>query len=159
MLKNTRNKEKFFTHYQLSREIFRAKSIYQMQKILSLLMVLWLTGMTCVFCCEPFEITAQDSESCSMASHACCKKKDNSASLGVSTPGQGENVSCCQTSRPKVLTAQNAACSLEKVESVETPELPPRILQNPLPKSYQPFFKPLIADRGGTYIRNCALRI
>lgn len=132
----------------------------RVNKFLASILILWLTGLTCVFCCEPFR-ASQEEESCPMSGHSCCKKKAADSNAFETALFSGEKaVSCCNRSIPKSEPAQQVVPDIQQalvpftIES-DKAEFSFAGFEVKQPKTY----RPLELNRGSTYLLNCVFRI
>jgi len=129
-------------------------------------LVLWLAGVGCFLGCEmsvsaaPVAKTEASgtADSCPMASHDCCQKaKGDGTQFTEPTQQRTDAPSCCP------LTDQFAADPARKVRSADAPlaavvsELLFASNYNPTPKLSSQ--KPLVSNKGSTYLRCCVFLI
>lgn len=138
-------------------------------RLAAIALMLWLAGFGCFLGCE-MSVSAAPvgkaeasgvADSCPMASHDCCEKdkkdKDDSAQSLEPTHQSTDSPSCCP------LTGQFTSDPARKVRSADPPlaavesglsfasnlDRTPKLLSQ----------KPLVSNKGSTYLRCCVLLI
>lgn len=131
----------------------------QISKLVALVLVIWLSGAACVFCCET--LPAAEPESCSMGDHSCCKKKAAEGNeVSASFFRQESQATCCRYSIPTAEPAQKIAYSTAPALVPVDDQISPAKFVFTSTEIKQPkTFRPLALNRGSTYLKNCVFRI
>jgi len=124
-------------------------------------LILWLSGVVFLFCCETAKVQASGNESCPLAktNNSCHKVKAEGNSPFSSIEGN-LTLDCCKF-LPQVFD------KARKIEKIQKAEATATIVKISAPKfvfvkheSNQPkVFQSPILSRGNIYIKNCVLRI
>ena len=142
------------------------KPTRMIRRVATLALVLWLAGVGCFLGCEmsvsaaPFAKSnaSEVADSCPMASHDCCQKDKSDGTQSVDTKHRHSDApSCCP------LTSQSVADPARKARSADAPlaSVGSGLLfasnVNPTPTLSSP--KPLVSNKGSTYLRCCVFLI
>jgi hypothetical protein len=132
------------------------------QRIISSVLVIWLSGIVLLFCCGNMETQAAGTDSCPLAKTSHCDKQSGGENNLDFARFQKESQAfdCCGF-LPKVF---DKARKIEKIPQVATaaasaeisaPKFSFVVESIKSPKIYQP----LVHNRGSTYLKNCVFRI
>jgi hypothetical protein len=132
------------------------------QRLISSVLVIWLSGVVLLFCCGNMEARAAEADSCPLAKTSHCDKQSSDENSLDFARFQKESLTfdCCAF-LPKVF---DKARKIEKIPQVanvsKSAEIPaPKfsfVVQNvKSPKIY----RPVVHNRGSTYLKNCVFRI
>ena len=132
------------------------------QRIISSVLVVWLSGVALLFCCGNMETRAAAAESCPLAKTSHCDKQSGGEKNVDSARFQKETFAfdCCGF-LPKVF---DKARKIEKIPQVAAASAAVKIRAPKFsfagaavkaPKAYEP----PVHNRGSTYLKNCVFRI
>jgi len=130
------------------------------KRIFTAALVLWLSGIVVLFCCDmPAEAAGAEIESCPLAKKAHCTKTAETNSE-YSFEGQPRTFDCCVFPAKIFDKARKLEKSPESAAIAETVETaaPKFFIVGEIfnsPKLYQSF----VRNRGSTHLRNCVFRI
>jgi hypothetical protein len=132
------------------------------QRIMSSMLVIWLSGVALLFCCGNMQARAAQTDSCPLAKTSHCDKQSGDENNPDSAKFQKESFAfdCCGF-LPKVF---DKARKIEKIPQlaivspsaeVPAPKFSFVVRRVKSPKIYQP----VVHNRGSTYLKNCVFRI
>jgi hypothetical protein len=140
------------------------------QRIVSGVLVFWLSGIVLLFCCGNMEARAAEAaDSCPLAKMSHCNRQQQQASPdGEDNPDfavfqkQSRAFDCCGF-LPKVFdkarklekNPQVALTAAATTEKISAPKFSFAVYAAEAPRIYQP----AVRNRGSTYLKNCVFRI
>jgi|SRR5215213_4452502 len=131
------------------------------QRIISSVLVIWLSGVVLLFCCENMKARAAEADSCPLAKISHCDKQPGENNLAASRFQQESQAFGCCGFLPKVF---DKARKIEKNPQVSAATTTAKISAPKFsfvvdaikaPKVY----RPPVHNRGSTYLKNCVFRI
>ncbi|MDQ3801465.1 MAG: hypothetical protein M3384_18745 [Acidobacteriota bacterium] len=139
------------------------------QRIISGVLVVWLSGLVLLFCCGNMEARAAETEadSCPLAKMSHCDKQQ-AASDGEDNPDfagfqkQSQAADCCgflpavfDKARKIEKNPQIALTATAATEKILAPKFSFVVRAAESPKIY----RSVVRNRGSTYLKNCVFRI
>jgi hypothetical protein len=139
-------------------------------KSISVFFVVWLSGVFVLIGCGShfFSVFAMNSteveaEICPLGKgHECCKKKSKAENDSPKvSEDQNKTIDCCAFKPNKTLSADLSNSKVTKQSAVASkkPEISKAIFFNKESREIPQVSRPIIRDRGSTYLRNCVFRI
>ncbi|HEX9960612.1 MAG TPA: hypothetical protein VGB00_06760 [Pyrinomonadaceae bacterium] len=137
------------------------KSVFS-QRIISSVLVFWLSGIALLFCCGNMEARAAETDSCPLAkTNHCGKQSEGENNLDFASFQKESLTFDCCAFLPKVF---DKARKIEKIPQVSTV---PATVEIPAPKfsfvvrrvNSPKIYQPVVRNRGSTYLKNCVFRI
>ncbi len=131
------------------------------KRIIAGSLIVWLSGVIFLFCCEPMKVQASENESCPLAkTHNSCYKTKTEDNSQFSSIERNLTLDCCKF-LPQVFD------KARKNEKIQKAEVAAAIVKISAPKLFfakheynQPkVFKSPVLERGNTYLKNCVFRI
>jgi hypothetical protein len=132
------------------------------QRIISSLLVIWLSGVVLLFCCGNMEARAAEADSCPLAKTSHCDTQSGDETNLDFASFQKENLAfdCCAF-LPKVFDKARKIEKIPQVANVST------TVEVPAPKfsfvahdvESPKIYQPVVHNRGSTYLKNCVFRI
>ncbi|HEX8250241.1 MAG TPA: hypothetical protein VF599_18855 [Pyrinomonadaceae bacterium] len=132
------------------------------QRIISGALVIWLSGVVLLFCCGNMEAQAAETDSCPLAKTSHCDQPSSRENNPDSARFQKESraFDCCAF-LPKVFDKarkieKNPQASIATpISKISAPRFSFAAVTIKVPKVY----RPLVHNRGSTYLKNCVFRI
>jgi len=132
------------------------------QRIISSLLVVWMSGVVLLFCCGNMEARAAEADSCPLAKTSHCDKQTGGETNLDFARIQKESwaFDCCGF-LPKLF---DKARKIEKnpqaatIATTAKPRAPKLSFVIQTVKS-QKVYQPIVQNRGSTYLKNCVFRI
>jgi hypothetical protein len=132
------------------------------QRIIASVLVIWLSGVVLLFCCENMKAQAAEADSCPLAKTSHCDKQAGVADNPDAARFQTEShaFDCCGF-LPKVF---DKARKIEKnpqvalattTAKIDAPKFSFVVETRKAPQVY----RAPVHNRGGTYLKNCVFRI
>ncbi len=132
------------------------------QRVISSLLVIWLSGVVLLFCCGNMEARAAVADSCPLAKAGHCDKQSGNESAVDFARFQKESrtFDCCGFlpnlfDKARKIEKNPQAATLTATAKTPAPKFSFVIHQVKSPKVY----RPLVYNRGSTYLKNCVFRI
>jgi len=132
------------------------------QRIISSVLVIWLSGVVLLFCCGKMEARAVEADSCPLAKAGHCDRQPgNEKAVDFPKFQKETNALDCCGFLPKVF---DKARKIEKIPQaaiattiakISAPKFSFVVQQVKSPKVY----RSAIRNRGSTYLKNCVFRI
>ncbi|HEX8737868.1 MAG TPA: hypothetical protein VF721_21230 [Pyrinomonadaceae bacterium] len=132
------------------------------QRIIASVLVIWLSGVVLLFCCENMKAQMSEADSCPLAKTSHCDKQSSVADNPEAARFQKEShaFDCCGF-LPKVFDKarkieKNPQASIQATTAkIAAPKFSFVADTIKAPKVY----RPPVHNRGGTYLKNCVFRI
>lgn len=131
-------------------------------RIVSGLLVFWLSGLILLFCCEIPKAQMAEADNCPLAKISHCDKKSVAENISQFAAFEIENpmLDCCRL-MPDIF---DRARKIERTQqtpviavSMKIPSPEFSIIENKF--NAPQFYRPPVLDRGGTYLKNRVFRI
>ena len=132
------------------------------KRVIASLLVLWLSGVVFLFCCETSEAKASEVESCPLKKASHCNKKstDETTSQFASLETENHTIDCCRFpsqvfDKARKLETHQQTARVPAIVKVPSPEFAFFKTRFQSPN----FHQSVIRNRGSTFLRNCVFRI
>lgn len=132
------------------------------QRIISSVLVIWLSGIVLLFCCGNMEARVSEADSCPLAKTSHCDRQASNENAVDFASFQKESraFDCCGF-LPKVF---DKARKIEKIPQAATAAI---TAETPAPKfsfvvhsvKSPKIYQPVVHNGGSTYLKNCVFRI
>ena len=132
------------------------------KQIISGSLIVWLSGIVFLFCCEMPNAQASMAESCPLAKKNNCSKQSNAETISgfASLQTSQTAVDCCRF----LLLVFDKARKIEKIQKAETVQTIVKVSQpvfSVVSHSFPPKsnFHSVVINRENTQLKNCVFRI
>ncbi len=143
--------------------VMKAKSFHRnIKRIISGSLIIWLSGIVFLFCCEMPKVQASNVESCPLAKTQHCSKQSNVETISVFALLQTNQQSydCCHF----LSRVFDKARKIEKIQKAETAQTTVKVFQPVFSAITHSFSAPksfhsVVINRENTHLKNCVFRI
>jgi hypothetical protein len=132
------------------------------QRIVSSVLVIWMSGVVLLFCCGNMQARVAEADSCPLAKAGHCDKQSNNENAVDFASFQRETgaLDCCGFlpklfDKARKIEKNPQAAIAATVAKTPAPKFSFVIHQVKAPKIYQS----AVRNRGSTYLKNCVFRI
>jgi len=131
-------------------------------KIVSSLLTVWMSGVILLFCCEVSKARAAEADSCPLAKISHCDKTSTGESVSqfASFQTDNQNLDCCQFLPSVFDKARKIETILLSTEIATTAKISlPKFSLVKAEFNLQKFYRPIALNLSGTYLKNRVFRI
>jgi hypothetical protein len=132
------------------------------KQIISGSLIIWLSGIVFLFCCEMPKAQASNAESCPLAKKNHCSKQSDVETISgfASFQPERQTIDCCRF-LPLVF---DKARKIEKIQKAETAQTVVKVFQPAFSTANHSFPAPrnihsVVINRENTHLKNCVFRI
>jgi hypothetical protein len=132
------------------------------QRIISSVLVIWLSGVVLLFCCGNMEARASEADNCPLAKAGHCdKQSSNENAVDFASFQRETNAFDCCGFLPKLFDkARKIEKNPQAAIATTTAKPPARKFSFVIQKVKAPkIYQSAVHNRGSTYLKNCVFRI
>jgi hypothetical protein len=132
------------------------------KRVVAGLLVVWLSGVVFLFCCETSEANVSEAESCPLKKASHCNKKstDETTSQIALLAAENHTIDCCRFPAQVFDKARKFETNQQKAKVSAIVKIsPPEFATFKIKPHSTSFHQSVIRDRGSTFLRNCVFRI
>ena len=132
------------------------------KRVVAGLLVVWLSGVVFLFCCDTSKAKASESESCPLSKINHCNKKSTEKTVSqlASLQTVNQTLDCCGFPSQVFDKARKLETNQQPAEVSSIVKIPaPRFFFAEWEFSSPKVYHSLILDRASTHLKNCVFRI